>query len=295
MVSHLQAEMAALLMQTPWMDGPTKNLAFKKFDKMVSQVGYPDKWRNYDGLKVGRSYLENRLEAISFENSYEWAKIGKPVDRSDWGMTPSMVNAAFEPQINRIIFPAGILQPPFFNVKFPAYANYAAIGMVIGHEMTHAFDDSGSQFNGDGAVVNWWSEASSREFRRRAQCLAHQFDQFPTVGNGHVNGALTLGEDIGDQGGLKLAYNAWKAGWPEAWKKNEPAAREESKKFFLSFAQAWCGKDSEEFEKVRINRDPHPPNRYRVKGALMNFPDFAKTYQCKAGAPMAPKEQCSVW
>lgn len=192
-------------------------------------------------------------------------------------------------------FLAGILQPPFFDPKANMMANYAGIGMVIGHEITHAFDDQGRQYDANGSLRDWWSEKTEAEFKKKGECLAKQFDQYPTAGGGHVNGKLVLGEAIGDQGGLKLAFNAWIKTLPEKTQSDKESLKIEKQKFFLSYAQAWCGKDTDAFEQLRVNRDPHPPNRYRVNSTLVNFPAFAETYSCSSNAKMAPTNKCIVW
>jgi predicted metalloendopeptidase len=289
LINNIEAQMSALLDRSTWMDAATRKRAHEKLDRMVNQIGYPDHWRSYDDLKVGKSYVENRFNAIAFENTYQFNKIGKPVDRTEWYFGPTTVNAGYDPSNNRMQFPAGILQSPMFSAQFPDVANYAAIGVVMGHELSHGFDDDGSQFDANGVMTDWWTPSVHEEFKRRGECLAKQFDRFPTEGLGHVNGNLTLGEDIGDQGGIKLSYAAWKSTL-----KGEPSA-EDSKKFFLAFAQSWCDKMTPAMEKTMVNTDPHPPARYRVRGGLMNFPEFAKVYQCKEGSEMAPKVRCEVW
>ncbi len=292
-VEKLQGEVIDKL---PWMDAATKKAARAKLHKLVNQIGYPDKWRNYDGVKVSKdSYLANRYELNSFNTRFDLAKIGKPLDRGDWGMPPSAVNAYYDPQMNKMVFPAGILQPPFFSQNYPPSANYAAIGMVMGHEISHGYDDEGRQFDGLGAMQDWWSKTSSAQFDKQAACLGKQYDAFSTVGGGHVNGKLTMGENIGDQGGMKTAYHAWKKTLPKTLLNDTEALRKLEQDFFLSFAQVWCSKSSDEFEKVQVNVNPHPPARYRVTGALMNLPEFAAAYQCKAGTKMAPAERCVVW
>lgn len=295
LIQNLEVEMGRLIDGAGWMDEATKAKARAKLARVVNQIGFPRQWRSYDQLKVGGSYLQNRLEALAFENRYDLAKIGKPVDREDWFFAPSTVNAGYDAQLNRMQFPAGILQSPMFSAGFDAAANYGAIGAIMGHEISHAFDDQGSQFDADGAMVNWWSPSAQAEFARRGQCLQTQYDRFPTVDLGHVNGALTLGEDIADLGGLKLAFKSWQATLPEDVKANAETLNRERKRFFMAFAQAYCGKDTDAFEKMRVVTDPHPPNRYRVRGALMNLPEFAETFQCKAGDEMAPKQRCEIW
>ncbi len=296
MMEKIEAEQAKLLESLPWMDSVTKVAAQQKLKNLINQVGYPDRWRNYDNLKTDRnSYLANRYEGLVFNNRYELAKIGTALDRTDWGMSPSQVNAYNDSSQGKMVFPAGILQPPFFHSTYTQSANFAGIGMVMGHELSHSFDDEGRQFDANGAMADWWSAKSAEEFKKRAQCLSDQYDSYPAEGGGHVNGKLTLGEDIGDQGGLKLSYFAWKNTVPKEVAANEEAFRKEQKNFFLSFAQSWCGKSSEAFEQILIKTNPHPPMRYRVIGAASNLPAFAQAFQCKPGSKMAPTQRCEVW
>lgn len=296
MIVRIEKAQGQVIDDVPWMDAPTKAAAKSKMARLVNQIGYPDKWRNYSGVKITKdSYLANRFQLTAFNNKYELAKIGKPLNRVDWLMNPSDVNAYYDPSMNKMVFPAGILQPPFFNKSYSAAANYGGIGMIMGHEISHGYDDQGSQFDQMGAMANWWTETSLKEFKKKASCLAKQFDGYPTVGGGHVNGNLTLGEDIGDQGGLKTAYLAWKGTLKKDTLENPEALRKEEKIFFQSFAQSWCGKYTDAFEATLVKTDAHPPVRYRVNGALSNFTEFAQAYQCKENSKMAPKEKCVVW
>jgi predicted metalloendopeptidase len=237
----------------------------------------------------------NRYLAEEFDNRYELAKIGKPVDKTEWYMNPIAVNAYYDPQMNKIVFPAGILQPVFFHDSYSAAANYGAMGMVMGHEISHGYDDSGRQFDKSGAMADWWTSKSVTNFKVQAECLAEQFDSFPTAGGGHVNGHLTLGEDIGDQAGLKASYMAWQSILPADVVANKAELHKHQKEFFMSFAQAWCSKYKDAFEQMQVKTNEHPPSRYRVNSPLMNFPIFAEAYECKAGSKMVPQKRCIVW
>lgn len=288
--SALQDELKGL----SWMDEPTRQEALGKLEKVVNHVGYPDKWRDYSGLKLTRqSYLGNVLAASEFNARYELAKIGKPVDRAEWYMPPSAVNAYYSSDNNKMVFPAGILQTPFYDHAAEPAVNYGGIGMVMGHELTHGFDDQGRRFDAGGNMRDWWSKEVGTEFERRAACLQKQYDGYVALDDMHVNGALTLGENIADQGGLKLAYQAWlkKTGGqgPEA------AGLSAKQQFFVGFAQVWCAKMRPEMQRVLITTDPHSPPRFRVNGPVTNFEEFQAAFQCKDGAAMAPKERCKVW
>lgn len=296
MIVDVEKEMGRIIDEVSWMDKPTRKEAHAKLDKLVNHVGYPDKWRSYDNLKVVRnSYLANRLASSEFNTRYNLDKIGKPVDPNDWLMVPSMVNAYYDAQLDKMVFPAGILQPPFFHKDYTNAANYGAIGMVMGHEISHGFDDEGRQFDSSGSMRDWWTEKASKEFNQRAQCLVKQYDEFKTPAGDPINGQLTLGENIGDQGGIKTSYFAWLNTLSKAERENAETLRDGEKKFFLSFAQSWCGKHTDQYLQTMVKSNPHAPGRFRVIGALMNFPEFAKTYQCKEGAKMAPKNRCVVW
>jgi endothelin-converting enzyme/putative endopeptidase len=296
MIEQVEKAVGGMIDGLTWMDDKTKRGAKEKLATLVNQVGYPDKWRSYDDVKINkRTFLANRMNMKAFNSRYELAKIGKPVDRTEWYMTPSDVNAYYDPQQNKMVFPAGILQPIFFHADYPTASNYAAMGMVMGHEISHGYDDSGRQFDKTGAMADWWTKKSAERFQAQAQCLSDQYDTFPVAGGGHVIGKLTLGEDIGDQAGLKASFLAWKSTLPKEVLENAKVLEREERQFFLAFAQAWCDKDNDAFEQMMAKTDPHPPSRYRVNAPLMNFPEFASAYQCKAGTKMVPAKRCVVW
>jgi endothelin-converting enzyme/putative endopeptidase len=299
LVAEIEAAMQRDLNALPWMDAATRNKALEKLQKIKNKIGYPDVWRNYDSMAVGKvPYATNVLASQAFETKRMLAKIGKPLDRGEWYMTPPMVNAYYDANMNEMVFPAGILQPPFFNRLAADALNYGAIGMVMGHELTHGFDDEGRQFDGDGNLLEWWTPSVGKEFERRAQCVKQQFDGYVALpdpaGDIHVKGDLTLGENIADLGGLKLAYAAYK----DAHKGEGPVrirGYSEAQTFFLGYAQSWCMAARPQFKALRAKTDPHAPPKWRVNGPASNMPEFAEAFSCKEGAPMVRKNRCEIW
>ncbi len=300
--THLVAEisnaMGRDLDRLGWMDAPTKQRAREKIAALVHKVGYPDVWRDYGSMQVTRdSYFRNVLAAGRYETKRQLDKVGKPLDRHEWIMTPPTVNAYYNPSMNEIVFPAGILQPPFFNKAAPETINYGAIGMVVGHELTHGFDDEGRKFDAHGNLTDWWTPEVAKEFDRRAECVVQQYDAYESVPGVHLNGKLTLGENIADLGGLKLAHAAMRA----ALDGKEPPPKVEGfdpeQQFFIGFAQSWCAKYRDENLRLRAVTDPHSPARQRVNGPLSNLPEFAKAFQCQEGQPMVrpAAQRCEVW
>jgi endothelin-converting enzyme/putative endopeptidase len=293
-VKNVEAAMEANLKALTWMDEPTRTKAFEKLHAIMNKIGYPDKWRNYDALTVDRdSYLTSLWHAADFESKRDLDKIGKPVDRTEWGMSPPTVNAYYDPSLNEMVFPAGILQSPFYTRGAPTPVNYGAIGMVMGHELTHGFDDEGRQFDAKGNLTDWWSPSVSKEFDQRAQCVVDQYNDY-TVYDQHLNGKLTLGENIADLGGMKLAHAAY-----VAQRKSKTPMKmgkfTDEQLFFLGTAQAWCGKRREATARMRVTTDPHSPPEYRVNGPMSNLPEFSAAFQCKPDAKMVRKTQCVVW
>ena len=272
------------------MDDATRGPAIEKVHKIANMIGYPDSWRNYDALKIDRkSYAANSIRSAEFESKRDLAKIGKPVDRAEWGMTPPTVNAYYNPSMNEMVFPAGILQPPFFSLTRPQPVNVGGIGMVMGHELTHGFDDQGRQFDGAGNMTDWWTPSVSSEFEKRAACVADQFDGYVAVDDVHVNGKLTLGENIADLGGMKLALSTLHSA--------AAPSPEGDRQLFIGYAQVWCGSRRPETTRMLVKIDPHSPPRWRVDGPLSNMPDFASAFSCQPGDAMVrPQEkQCGVW
>ncbi|HEY6098705.1 MAG TPA: M13 family metallopeptidase [Anaeromyxobacter sp.] len=280
----------------PWMDAPTRARAHEKLASLVNKIGYPERWRDYASMKVDRaSYFANVLAAGRFEMNRQLSEVGKPLDRTEWLMTPPTVNAYYHPPRNEMVFPAGILQPPFWSRAAPEAVNYGAIGMVVGHELTHGFDDQGRKFDAKGNLGDWWSPDVSREFERRARCVADQFSQYEPLPGVKLNGQLTLGENIADLGGLKLAHAAMQGAGGA--KDAMVAGFGPEQQFFLGYAQSWCAKSREEDLRSRAVIDSHAPAKQRVNGPLSNLPSFAAAFQCAEGRPMVrpAAQRCEVW
>jgi putative endopeptidase len=294
-IGAIRAAMKANLDSLPWMDTTTKERAYKKLDAMTYQIGYPNKWRAYTFKLDAKSFGTNALGAKKFEQARQIAKIGKPDDRDDWYLSAPTVNAYYDPSRNGMVFPAGILQPPFYSVDASVAANLGAMGMVVGHELTHGFDDQGSQYDADGNLVNWWEPSTQKEFNARTQCVIDQYNKYEVVGGGKVNGANTVGENIGDIGGVKLALAAYRALRAPAPDTVVADGFTEDQQFFLAFGQAWCAKIRPDFEKMLATIDVHSPAKWRVNGTLQATPEFARAFRCKLGAKMQPEKACVVW
>jgi putative endopeptidase len=297
MVEALVSAMKADLANVPWMDDETRSNAQQKLAAFTRKIGYPDKWIDYSKLSVERtSGPANAVRAREFEFRRQMAKIGKPVDKTQWGMTPPTVNAYYNPQRNEIVFPAGILQPPFYDNKLDDGPNFGGIGAVIGHEISHGFDDQGRQFDKDGNLKDWWTSKSAEEFVRRAACVEKQFSSYVAVDDLHVNGKLTLGENIGDLGGLRIAFAALEARQAGKDKKSIDGFTPEQR-FFLAWGQIWCRNTRPEQARVLVQTDPHSPGQWRVNGPLGNLPEFREAFECPVDAPMvrSPADACSVW
>lgn len=297
MVKNLEAALKEDLASLGWMSDATRKQATLKLDAFLNKIGYPDKFRDYSMLKIDRgAYVLNRARANQFENWRDLAKIGKPVDRMEWSMSPPTLNAYYNPQINEIVFPAGILQPPFFDPDADDAFNYGGIGSVIGHEMTHGFDDQGAQFDATGNLKNWWAEDDLKAFKERAQCIIDQFNGFEVEKGLNMNGKLVAGESIADLGGLVVAYAAFQ-------KSQQGKPRQvidgftPEQRFFLGFARGWASNVRPEFARLIANTDPHPLNKFRTNGPLSNMPQFAEAFQCKASDAMvrAEKDRCQIW
>jgi putative endopeptidase len=286
LVHNLMASLKVRIENLQWMSPETKQKASEKLAAFTVKIGYPDKWKDYTGLDINReSYFGNILNASIFETKKDLAKIGKPVDKTEWGMTPQTVNAYYNPQNNEIVFPAGILQPPFFDKDADDAINYGGIGAVIGHEMTHGFDDEGRQFDADGNMKDWWTAQDGEKFDQRADRIVNQFDNYTAVDTLHVNGHLTEGENIADLGGINVSFDAFKS--TEEFKGGKPIdGFTPAQRFFLSFANIWKIKDRPERLKLRVKVDPHSPEHYRVIGPLSNTPAFWDAFNVKPGDPM---------
>jgi putative endopeptidase len=295
MVDEIEKAMAEDINTLSWMSPATKKQALEKLRKLANKIGYPEKWRDYSTVNVRRNdYLGSANSAIAFESKRELNKIGKPVDRTEWGMTPPTVNAYYNPQMNDINFPAGVLQPPLFDAKLDDAPNYGDTGSTIGHELTHGFDDEGAQFDGEGNLRDWWSKEDKAEFEKRTSCVADQYAQYIIVDDIHINSRLTLGEDVADVGGLILAWMAWKDHTKNA-KLAPMDGYTPEQRFFVGYTQQWCTNERDENKRVRAKTDPHSPAKYRVNGVVANMPEFQQAFSCKQGAPLAPEKRCRVW
>lgn len=295
MVRAISAAFVDAAARLDWMDPKSRERAIKKSQQMAFLIGYPHKWRAYDFVVDAKAHAENMLQSRKAEVTRVLAKIGKPLDRQEWMMSPPTVNAYYDPQKNHMVFPAGILQPPFFDAKAAVAVNLGGIGMVIGHELTHGFDDEGAQFDGDGNLKNWWEGATSTEFEKRTACVADQYDHFEVLPGLKVNGKLTLGENIADMGGLKLAFAAYRQLRKDAKEIHVADGLSEDQQFFLAHAQVWCGKARPDYVRQMIQTNPHSPPQFRVMGPLSNMREFADAFQCKAGSAMRPEKSCAVW
>jgi len=273
----------------------TRKQALGKLAAITNKIGYPDKWRDYSSVKVDRGDLMgNVTRARSFDLARQLAKIGKPVDKGEWEMSPPTVNAYYDPQMNNINFPAGILQPPFFDNRMDDAVNFGAVGMVIGHELTHGFDDEGRQFDADGNLKDWWTEQDGKEFEKRAACFVEEYSAFTAVGDVKLNGKLTLGENVADNGGLRIAYMALMDTLGEAQPQPIDGFMPDQR-LFLGQAQVWCANVSDQAARLRALTDPHSLPKFRVNGVVVNMPEFRKAFGCKEGSPMVRANSCRVW
>jgi putative endopeptidase len=299
MVDALEKSLDQDIHGLPWMTDETKKQAKVKLDAMRNKIGYPDQWRDYSSVKIVRSDLVgNYQRATEFESKREIAKIGKPVDRKEWGMTPPTVNAYYNGSYNEIVFPAGILQPPFFDKNMDDAVNFGGIGLVIGHELTHGFDDQGRKFDAEGNLRDWWTAEDGKEFEKRVSCVADEYSGFVAVDDLKLNGRLTLGENTADNGGARIALMAL-----EHMIADDQSGKEAEKidgytpeqRYFLGFGRVWCEKRRPEMERIMVTTNPHSPGRWRVNGVVQNMPEFQKAWGCKAGQPMVSENACHVW
>jgi putative endopeptidase len=295
MVDAIEAALATDIKEISWMSDETKKAAEAKLRSVANKVGYPDRWRDYSSLRIVRGdAYGNSQRANAFAYRLQLAKIGKPVDKTEWLMTPPTVNAYYNPLENNINFPAGILQPPFFNKAADAAVNLGAAGAVVGHELTHGFDDQGRRFDAQGNLREWWTPADGKNFEERAACIANQYGGYTAVADVKLNGRLTLGENVADNGGLRL-------GWMALMEmlKTKPLATADGftppQRFFVGWAQMWCENRSDEFARLHAQTNPHSPGRYRTNGVVSNMPEFATAFSCPAAAPMVQQAVCRVW
>ena len=295
MTKEIEASMESEIRQLPWMGDETKQRALEKLHAIVNKIGYPDRWRDYSSIRIAREdYYGNAERATIFESRRELNKIGKPVDRTEWAMTPPTVNAYYDPQMNDINFPAGVLQPPLFDPKMDDAPNYGNTGATIGHELTHGFDDEGRQFDARGDLKDWWTKDDAEKFEERTNCISDQYSGYTIIDDIKINGKLTVGEDAADLGGTFLAYLAWKA-----------ADKDESlqpidgftpdQRFFIGMAQWACGDERPESLRASAITNEHSPDEYRINGVVSNMPQFANAFACRVGQPMVRPKPCKVW
>jgi putative endopeptidase len=299
MVHEIEAAMSSDIDALDWMSPATKAKAEVKLHAVADKIGYPDKWRDYSKLDVVRGdALGNAMRATEFENHRQLDKIGKPVDRGEFMMSPATVNAYYDPSMNDINFPAGILQPPLYSPASTDAENYGHIGSIVGHELTHGFDDEGRQFDADGNLADWWTASDAKQFIDKADCEVKEYGDFSVAGCVKVNGKLTLGENTADNGGLRLAFSAFLA---DAKRKGidltekQPDGYTPIQQFFLAYGQNWCGALRPQAEQLQVQTDPHSPQQFRANGVIRNMPEFGKAFGCKVGQPMMPKNACRVW
>lgn len=297
LVGEIERSMKEDIKSATWMSDATKQQAYAKLAAVTNKIGYPEKWRDYSSVTVKRDdFAGNEERAAAFEVRRNLNKIGRPVDKSEWGMTPPTVNAYYSPPQNNINFPAGILQPPFYNPKADEAVNLGAVGVVVGHELTHGFDDQGRKFDGAGDLRDWWTAEDAKNFETRAQCVVNEYDKFSPVDGVNLKGRLTLGENAADNGGIHLAYMALMR---ELADKTMPDTKLDGftpeQQFFLGYAQVWCENATDANARVRATTDPHSPGQFRANGVVQNMKEFEKAFACKEGDPMVSAQACRVW
>ncbi|MGH9571597.1 MAG: M13 family metallopeptidase, partial [Candidatus Angelobacter sp.] len=295
MTHQIEQAMEEDIKQLTWMGPQTKQQALEKLHSVVNKVGYPDRWRDYSSVQIRRGdFLGNMQRTVSFEARRELNKIGKPLDRGEWGMTPPTVNAYYNPQMNDINFPAGVLEPPLYDIKLDDAPNYGNTGSTIGHELTHGFDDEGRQFDAKGNLRDWWTQADSEQFDKRAECVVDQYKQYTIIDDIKINSKLTEGEDVADLGGTILAYIAWKTAEKGKQLENREGFTPDQR-FFIGLAQWACENDRPENLRVNAITNPHSPGKYRINGVVVNMPEFQQAFSCKAGQPMVKQDRCRIW
>jgi endothelin-converting enzyme/putative endopeptidase len=295
MTTQIEQSMAEDIDTLTWMSPATKQQALEKLHAIVNKIGYPDKWRDYSSVDIKPGdFVGNVQRATTFESKRDLAKIGKPLDRGEWGMSPPTVNAYFNGQMNDINFPAGVLQPPLYDPKMDDAPNYGNTGGTIGHELTHGFDDEGRQFDAHGNLKDWWTKDDAKNFTDRAQCVVDQYAQYVIVDDIKINSKLTEGEDLADLGGLILAWMAWQ----DQTKNMQLESRDgfsPEQRFFVGYAQWACENNRPEDQRVSAITNPHSPGKYRVNGLMVNMEEFQKAFRCKVGQPMVRGNRCRVW
>jgi putative endopeptidase len=299
MVDALEQSLSQDIHGLSWMSDETKKQAQVKLEAIRNKIGFPEKYRDYSSVVIKPGDLMGDIErANTFESKREIAKIDKPLDRKEWQMTPPTVNAYYSAPYNEIVFPAGILQPPFFDRSMDDAVNFGGIGVVIGHELTHGFDDQGRKFDPQGNLHDWWTAEDGKEFEKRASCVADEYSSFVAVDDLHLNGRLTLGENTADNGGARIALMALERMIAEDKTGKEAQSIDgytPEQRFFLGFARVWCEKRQPEVSRTRVFTDPHSPGKYRIDGVVQNMPEFEKAWGCKAGQPMVAENACHVW
>ena len=295
MTQQIETAMGQEIQSLDWMSPATKTEALRKLHAIRNKIGYPERWRDYTALEVKpNDYFGNTIRSMHFEEAREWNKLGKPVDREEWGMTPPTVNAYFNPQMNDINFPAGVLQPPLYDPKMDDAPNYGNTGATIGHELTHAFDDEGRQFDAKGNLRDWWTPADAKGFEERINCQRDQYAKYIIVDDIHINSKLTSGEDVADLGGTLLAYIAWKE-QTKGEHLTDVDGFTPDQRFFVGMAQWACSNERPENQRVQAATDPHSPGFARINGIVSNMPQFQKAFSCKEGQPMVHKPTCKIW
>ncbi|MDP9171839.1 MAG: M13 family metallopeptidase [Acidobacteriota bacterium] len=295
MTKEIEAAMQSEIEALPWMSAATKQQALLKLHGIANKIGYPDKWRDYSSVAIrADDFLGDIERAVAFESRRDLNKIDRPVDHTEWGISPPTVNAYYDPQMNDIDFPAGVLQPPLFDPKMDDAPNYGNTGATIGHELTHGFDDEGRQFDAKGNLHDWWTPSDAAEFQKRADCVSDEYSQFKVIDDIKINGKLTMGEDVADLGGTFLAYIAWKAA--NKGKTLPPIdGFTPDQRFFIGMAQWACGTERPENLRMGAITNPHSPNEYRINGVVSNMPEFQTAFSCKLGQPMVRDKACKVW
>lgn len=298
LVREIETQMANDINSLTWMSPVTKKQALVKLHAVTNKIGYPEKWRDYSAVNVvANDYFGNRIRADEFENKRQLEKIGKPVDKTEWVMTPPTVNAYYNPSENNINFPAGILQPPFYSNQATDAVNYGSVGVVVGHELTHGFDDQGRQFDADGNLKDWWQKTDGTSFQKLSSCLVNQYGGYSPVPGVELNGKLTLGENTADNGGIRLAYMALldDLARKSIARDSKNDGYTQPQQFFLGFGQVWCENVRPERERMLAQTNPHSPGKFRTNGVVSNMPEFGEAFGCKIGAPMRPAKGCRVW
>ena len=295
MVQQIEAEMAADIRGLTWMSPATQKEALVKLQGILNKIGYPEHWRDYSTVSIQPdNFAANTEHAAAFEEHRRLSRIGQPVDRSEWEMPPTTVDAYYEPQTNQINFPAGVLLPPLYDPKMDAAPNYGNTGSTIGHELTHGFDDEGRQFDAVGNLRDWWTPADAQAFEKRVSCVRDQYAQYTVVDDLHINSKLTLGEDVADLGGTLLAYLAWKH--TTVQEKLQPIdGFTPDQRFFIGMAQWACGEDRPEQKRMSVAINPHSPEEFRINGVVANMPEFGQAFGCKEGQPMMRINACRIW